>query len=107
MENYNVLTEELPTPHFYLVSFDNDDLTFGFDDILPTKADCDEYIVDMTHTITSGVFSRVDKGVIVVKEYNLTNEDIEWLEYDTQAFFDNREKFDDKYTIIETLKIGY
>lgn len=106
MADYKKLNE-INTTHFFLVSVNNSNGTFGYDDLFPTKEDYEAYIVEETHLIVSGALSCLNKGVIVVKEYNLTIKDVEWLMNNTQAFFDNISNFDDKCKIIETLNIGY
>lgn len=102
MEAYKTL-DEINTTHFFLVSVDNNDGTFGYDNLFPTKEDCTKYIAEQTHHI----IPEIEKGIIVVKEYNLAIKDVEWLMNSTQAFFDNICKFDDKCKIIETLNIGH
>lgn len=102
MEDYKTL-DEINTTHFFLVSVDNNDGTFGYDNLFPTKEDCTKYIAEQTHHI----ISEIEKGIIVVKEYNISIKDVEWLMNSTQVFFDNICKFDDKCKIIETLNIGH
>lgn len=106
MADYKTLNE-INTTHFFLVSVNNSDNTFGYDDLFLTKTDYEAYISEQTHNIVSGIMSCMEKGVIIVKEYNLTKKDVEWLMNSVQVFFDNISKFDDKCSIIETLNIGY
>ena len=100
MEDYKTL-DEINTTHFFLVSVDNNDGTFGYDNLFQTNEDCTKYIAEQTHHI----IPEIEKGIIVVKEYNLSIKDVEWLMNSTQAFFDNISEFDDKCKIIETIKI--
>jgi hypothetical protein len=101
MADYKTLNEII-TSHFFLVSVDNNDGTFGYDELLPTKEDCTKYIAEQTHHI----ITDIKKGIIVVKEYNLSIKDVEWLMNSTLVFFDNISKFDDKCKIIEKIKVG-
>lgn len=102
MEDYKTLNE-INTTHFFLVSVDDNDVTFGYDNLFRTKEECTKYIAEQTHNI----ITAIEKGIIVVKEYNLSIKDVEWLMNSTQVFFDNISKFDDKCKILETINIGH
>lgn len=93
---------EINTTHFFLVSVNNSDNTFGYDELFLTKTDYEAYISEQTNNI----LYWMKKGIIIVKEYNLTIKDVEWIMNDVQVFFDNISKFDTKCNIIKTLNIG-
>lgn len=96
--NYNVL--EKLTNHFYMVVLDSLDDTYGGDILLPTLDDCDEYAKYVSNIATE----NGDSYLVTFNEYVLTDDELNELEYDVQAFFDNM--YDYNSEVVDSFIVG-